>query len=171
MLAQCYDEGKENVLYYISRTMIGAEVNYSPMEKIFLTLVFAVQKLRHYLLSHQITVISKVGPLRYILSKSLLSGRLAKWAMLLAPFDIKFVPQKAVKGQVIADFLVAHPCPDKDEVPDDGVMLVETKSWQLYFDEAARNRGAGVGIVFVTPLEGLVPYSFSLLETCSNNVA
>jgi len=72
--------------------MVGAEVNYSSMEKICLPLVFAIQKLRHYLISHQITVISKADPLKYILSKSLLSGRLAKWAMLLALFDIKFVP-------------------------------------------------------------------------------
>ena len=119
--------------------MIGAEVNYSSMEKICLALVFAVQKLRHYLLSNQIIVISKADPLRYILFKSLLSGRLAKWAILLALFDIKFVPQKAVKGQVIVDFLAAHPCLDNDELPDDllddGVMLVETKPWQLYFGQ------------------------------------
>ena len=50
-------------------------------------------------------------------------------------------------------------------------MFVETKPWQLYFDGAARNKGVGVGIVFVTPSGGLVPYSFSLLKTCSNNVA
>ena len=155
MLAQNNDEGKENALYYISRTMVGAEINYSSMEKICLALVFAVQKLRHYLLSHQIMLISKADPLKYILSRHTLSGRLAKWAMLLAPFDIKFMPQKAVKGQAIADFLAAHPCPDNEELPDDlpdeEVMLAEIKTWQLYFDGAARSRGAGVGIVFVTP--------------------
>jgi len=52
-----------------------------------------------------------------------------------------------VKGQVIADFLVTHPCPNNEELPDDlpdkGVMLIEIKSWQLYFDGATRNRGAG----------------------------
>ena len=52
MLAQNNDEGKENALYYISRTLVGAERNYSAMEKICLALVFTVQKLRHYLLSH-----------------------------------------------------------------------------------------------------------------------
>jgi len=78
--------------------MVVVEVSYSSMEKIYLALAFAVQKLRHYLLFHHITVISKADPLRYILSKPLLSVRLAKWSMLLAPFDIKFVPQKAVKG-------------------------------------------------------------------------
>ena len=68
----------------------------------------------------------------------MLSGKLPKSAMLLAPFDIKFMPQKAVKGRVIVDFLAAHPCPDNDELPDelpdDGVMIIKTKSWQLYFD-------------------------------------
>jgi len=150
--------------------MVDAEVNYSAMEKICLALVFAVQKLRHYLLSHQITVISKKDPLRHIISQSVLSGRLAKWAMLLAPFDIKFVPQKAVKGQAIADFLTTHLCSDKEELPndlpDDRVMLVKTKSWQLYFDGAARSKGAGVRIVFITATRGLIPYSFSLIETC-----
>jgi len=124
MLSRCNDEGKENALYYISRTMVGAEVNYSSM---------VVQKLRHYLLSHHITVISRANPLRYLLSKPLLSRRLAKWDILLAPFDIKFMPQKAVMGQLIADFLATHPCPNNEELPDhlpdEGVMLIETKSW------------------------------------------
>ena len=87
--------------------MVGVEVNYSFMEKICLALVFTVQMLKHYLLSHQITVTSKANPLRYILSKPMLSGRLVKWAMLLASFDIKLMPQKAIKGEVIANFLTA----------------------------------------------------------------
>jgi len=33
MLAQNNDGGKENPLYYISRTMVGVEINYSSMEK------------------------------------------------------------------------------------------------------------------------------------------
>jgi len=70
--------------------------------------------------------------------------------MVSAPFDIQFMPQKAVKGQVVADFLAAHPCPDNEELPNDlpdnGVMLVETKLWQLYFDGAAMSGGDDIGI-------------------------
>jgi len=113
--------------------MVGAKINYFFMKKICLAIVFAVQKLQHYLLSHQIILISKADPLKYILSKPMLSRRLAKWAMLLAPFDIKFVPQKAVKGQAIDNFLATHLCSDNKELsndlPDDEVMLVETKLW------------------------------------------
>ena len=59
LLAQHNEEGKENALYYISRRLVGAEMRYSPIEKQYLALIFAVQKLRHYLLSHKITLISK----------------------------------------------------------------------------------------------------------------
>ena len=37
-----------------------------------------------------------------------LNSRLAKWAILLSQYDILFVPQKAVKGQALADFLATH---------------------------------------------------------------
>ena len=45
LLAQNNEEGKENALYYLSRTLVGAEHNYSPLEKVCLALIFVVQKL------------------------------------------------------------------------------------------------------------------------------
>ncbi|XP_062112651.1 uncharacterized protein LOC133823818 [Humulus lupulus] len=105
----------------------------------------------------------------------MLSGRLAKWPMILSKFEINFVPQKAIKGQALADFLAAHPIPDdvelREDLPDEEVFTVDTSSWQLYFDGAAKNSGAGAGIVFVTPSGGLIPYSFHILAICTNNVA
>jgi len=35
-------EGNERTLYYLSRTLIGVELNYSPVEKMWLPLVFAI---------------------------------------------------------------------------------------------------------------------------------
>src|SRR5204862_3338358 len=49
LLAQKSDEGHEQAIYYLSRTMVGAEHRYNPVEKKCLALVFAVQKTRHYL--------------------------------------------------------------------------------------------------------------------------
>ena len=54
LLAQENDEGKECALYYLSRTLNGAELNYTPIEKMCLALMFAIKKLRHYLQAHQI---------------------------------------------------------------------------------------------------------------------
>ncbi|CAL8157613.1 unnamed protein product [Prunus armeniaca] len=133
LLAQHNDDGKENALYYLSRTLVGAKQNYTPIEKVCLALVFAVQKLRHYILSHRVILISKADPLRYLMSKPVLSGRIAKWSLLLSEFEIKFVPQKAIKGQALADFLAAHPTPDNmelpDDLPDEEVFTTEALTW------------------------------------------
>ncbi|KAL6291692.1 hypothetical protein ACE6H2_009202 [Prunus campanulata] len=175
MLAQENEDGKENALYYLSRTLVGAEQNYTPIEKVCLALIFAVQKLRHYILSHGITLISKADPLKYLMAKPVPSGRLAKWSLLLSEFEIKYVSQKAIKGQALADFLAAHPVPDNmelsNDLPDEEVFSTEISPWQLYFDGAARKKGAGAGVVFITPSGGLIPYSFSLMTLCSNNIA
>jgi len=89
--------------------MIGAEHRYNPIEKECLALVFAVQKMRHYLVGQTVHVISKVNPLRLLMTKpSPLNGRLKKWAILLSQYEMQFLPQKAVKGQAVADFLAEH---------------------------------------------------------------
>ena len=59
-------------------------------------------------------------------------------------FDIRYVPQKVIKGQALADFLVEHPLPKdsplRDDLPDKPVYSVETSltnvSWNMYFDGA-----------------------------------
>ena len=40
-----------------------------------------------------------------------LNSRLANWVILLSQYDMAFVPQKTVKGQTLANFLVTHPVP------------------------------------------------------------
>ncbi|CAL8174674.1 unnamed protein product [Prunus armeniaca] len=41
----------------------------------------------------------------------------------------------------------------------------------MFFDGSARKDGAGAGVVFLSPERHVLPYSFSLSELCSNNVA
>lgn len=53
-----------------------------------MALIFAVQKLRHYMLSHKITLISKIDPLKFLMTRPAVTGRLARWAVLLLQFDI-----------------------------------------------------------------------------------
>ena len=176
LLAQENDNGKEGALYYLSRTLTGAELNYSPIEKICLALIFALQKLRHYLLAHSVRLISRADPLKYIMSKPVLTGRLAKWALMLQEFEITYVPQKAIKGQALADFLADHPVPNdweiSDDLPDEEVMTVNVSPpWEMYFDGSATKNGAGAGVVFITSDGDVVPYAFTLTQLCSNNMA
>ena len=101
---------------------------------------------------------------------------MAKWALLLQEFEIIYVPQKAIKGQALADFLANHPIPDDWELfydlLDEEVMLVEmSQPWKMFFDGVAQRDGAGARVVFVTPEGDILPYSFTLIKCCSNNVA
>lgn len=92
--------------------MVGAVLNYSPIENIYLALIFALQKLRHYLLTMMIHLISRVNPLKYIMSHPSVQGCIAKWTILLSKFDIHYVPQRAIKGQALVDFLATHLVPN-----------------------------------------------------------
>ena len=87
-----------------------------------------------------------------------------------------YIPQKSVKGQALADFLADHPIPNDweltDEFPDEDAMLIEVQPpWKMYFDGAAHCGGAGAGVVFITSQEEILPFSFTLKQCCSNNVA
>ncbi|KAG9442611.1 hypothetical protein H6P81_018465 [Aristolochia fimbriata] len=167
---------EKNARYTRSRTMVGAELNYSPIEKTCLTLIFAIQKLRHYLLAHSTNLISRADPLKFIMSRPMLSERLAKWALLLSEFEINFIPQKAIKGQGLANFLADHPILAEWEVSenlaDEEVFYIEVlPPWRMYFDGAARKNGAGAGVLFMSPNNDLMSYSFILSHCCTNNEA
>jgi len=85
LLTQKNDEGVEQAIYYLSRILIGAESRYNPVEKEYLALVFAIQKMRHYLVGQTIHIISRVNPLRILMTKpSSLNFRFANWAILLS---------------------------------------------------------------------------------------
>ena len=128
LLAQLDDVGKERAIYYISQTLVGYELNYTPIEKACLALVFATQKLQHYMLSHTVQLISKIDPLKYMLSCTVLTEGLAKWVMLLSEFDIQYIDIKAIKGQAIADHLANAPLvqdhPLIMEFPDEHLYLI-----------------------------------------------
>ena len=89
LLAQNSDQGHERVIYYMSRTMIGEEHRYNPVEKECLAQVFTVQKMRYYLVGQLIYVISRVNPLWILMTRPLLLNfRLAKWAILLSQYEM-----------------------------------------------------------------------------------
>ena len=93
-MAQEDEEGKERAIYYLSRTLIKYELNYSFMERACLAVVFSSQKLRDYMLMHKVKLIAKIDPLKYLLSKTALTGRIAKWVMVLSEFNIEYVDRK-----------------------------------------------------------------------------
>jgi hypothetical protein len=44
----------------------------------------------------------------------ILNGRIGKWILALSEFELKFESEKAIKGQIIADFITEHRDPSID---------------------------------------------------------
>ncbi|XXG62700.1 hypothetical protein AAC387_Pa05g1015 [Persea americana] len=185
LLAQENNGGKKATLYYLSRMLVGAEYRYSPVEKECLAVMFAIQKLRHYLLSNTVYLISRINLLKDLVTRAgSLNAQPTKWSILLSQFDIRYVPQKAIKGPALANFLTKHPLPKdsplRDDLLNEPVYSVETSSpnasWNMYFDGATRTNEkgkpiSGIGILFVSPDKYMTPHAFLLLEPCSNIAA
>ena len=74
---------KPHVIYYASRTLNSAQMNYTTTEKELLAVVFALDKFRSYLIDTFITVFTDHATLRYLLSKKDSKARLIRWILLL----------------------------------------------------------------------------------------
>ncbi|KAG9458111.1 hypothetical protein H6P81_002619 [Aristolochia fimbriata] len=177
-----YRKAFNRIKAYLAKTpmlidpIVGAEINHTPIEKICLALNFTIQKLQHYLLGYSTNLISRADLLKYIMLWPILSGLLAKWVLLLSEFEINFMPQRAIKGQALLNFLANHPVPAEWELIKEflnkEIFLVEIlPPWKMYFDWAARRNGVGAGVLFVSPKDDLLSYSFVLKQNCLNNVA
>ena len=78
-----------HVIYYASKTLSDAQLNYTTTEKELLAVVFALDKFRSYLLGSKIIIFSDHAALRYLLSKKDAKPRLIRWILLLQEFDFE----------------------------------------------------------------------------------
>jgi ribonuclease HI len=100
------------------------------------------------------------------LQKPILSGRLGKWAYALVEYDLKYELIRAMKGQVVADFIVDH------NIDVDGaVCLADVEVWKLFFDGSVCSQGQGVGCLIMSPHGIEYELSTHLEFGCTNNQA
>jgi hypothetical protein len=97
------ENGTEKLVYYVSRALRDAETRYSGAERACLALIYASQRLRHYFLAHKIQLMTKSHPIRSLLHKPVLSGRLAQWLLQLSQYEIITETPTTIKSQAIAD--------------------------------------------------------------------
>nr|GFB00827.1 reverse transcriptase domain-containing protein [Tanacetum cinerariifolium] len=95
-------------IYFISRALQGPELNYSPMKKLVLSLIFAAKRLQRYFQAHPIVVITD-QPIKQVMSRLDMAGRLQKWSIMPGEHNITYRPMTSVKGQILADFLIEMP--------------------------------------------------------------
>ena len=103
----------------------------------------ASRKLRPYFLAHSILVYTD-QPLKQVLQKMEVIGRMIRWVVKLKMFDITFGPRKAIKGQALAYFLVELTRPTVEPISDPAE---GRKHWMLMMDGSFTVNRCGVGII------------------------
>ncbi|CAL9017512.1 unnamed protein product [Prunus brigantina] len=173
--------GAQHPVFYTSKALLDAETRYPKMEKLIFSLVVSARKLRPYYQAHRIIVITEF-PLRSILHSPDASQRLMKWAIELSQYDLLYRPKTAIKAQALADFVVEFTPTAKEEkmVTKDKEKADDTSPtdsnlpndmWQLHVDGASNHKGAGAGVVIITPDGTLLEQAITLGFSASNNEA
>ncbi|GJR47971.1 reverse transcriptase domain-containing protein [Tanacetum coccineum] len=163
-------KGKQTPIRYVSRTLHEAERNYAPLKKLALCLLHLSRRLRRYFDAHPIRVITD-HPVKQILNKPEVSGKLAKHAVKLRVYNITYAPQNAIKGQVLAYFineiLVGTKHLEIYSMADEESL----KEWTLYTDGASSVKGVGAGLVLIDPSGTEYTYAIRLTFPSFNNEA
>ena len=102
-IAQDDQEGIERPVYYVSRKLKDAKTCYPRVERACLALIYAAQRLCHYLLAHTVQLLTKSHSIHSFLRCLVLSRRLAQWLLQLSEFEIIVITPIALRGQAIAD--------------------------------------------------------------------
>jgi ribonuclease HI len=127
-------------------------------------LIVSARRLRPYFQAHAIQVLTEY-PLKKILQKPDLSGRLVNWSVELGQFDIEFYPRTSIKGQVLTDFLLEFSNkPESEELP-------KKETWVAYVDGSSANWKSGVGVTLANPDGESFRYAIKLDFVTTNNEA
>ena len=103
------DEGEsDHVIAYASRTLKGAEKNYSTIERECLAIIFALKEFRQYIYGTEIILKTDHKPLESLMKHRDTSSRLIKWALKLQDHNIKII-YRSGKSNANADAMSRIP--------------------------------------------------------------
>src|ERR1700738_1920331 len=129
VLAQKVNGNIDSPIYYASRLLNQAEKNYSTTEREALAMVYSVNKFRHYLLANHFVFYVDHQALLYLINRPIISGRIARWMLLLQEYDFEIVYMPG-RRHVMADHLSRidngePPIGVNDQLPDANLFCME----------------------------------------------
>ncbi|CAN6576804.1 unnamed protein product [Malus baccata var. baccata] len=160
---------RPHVIYYASRTLNDAQLNYSTTEKELLAVVFALDKFRSYLIGTKVIVFTIHAALKYLLTKKEAKPRLIRWMLLLQEFDIE-IRDKNGSENVVADHLsrMVHneeSLPIVETFPDEQLLSIKCQNefQALSLGTKVINSGMMHGIDFMGPFPSSFGFMYILL--------
>ncbi|GAU45570.1 hypothetical protein TSUD_27710 [Trifolium subterraneum] len=96
-----------------------------------------------------------------LLARPDMVGRMLKWSLELAEFDISFESRKALKAQVLADFVAEMTTSTTSE----------KNKWTIFVDGSSNSQGSGAGIILENGDGVLIEVSLGLSFPTTNNQA
>ncbi|XP_070041455.1 uncharacterized protein [Nicotiana tomentosiformis] len=129
-------------IYYSSKTLNPAQMNYAATEKKFLAVVWAFDKFRSYLVGTKVIVYTNHSAILYLFEKKDAKPRLIRWVLLLQEFDLEIRDRKGTENQV-ADHLsrlenrnhVVEGGLIKETFPDERLLVITSSGapWYAYY--------------------------------------
>jgi len=99
--------------------------------------------MRAHLQSHPI-VVKTDYPIRKVLTKPDLAGRMIEWLVELFEFGISYEPREPIHSQQLADFVV-------ELSPEPTSANAQQAQWTIYVDRLSNTKGSGVRIILEGP--------------------
>lgn len=126
------EDKKPYAIYYISKKLSPAELNYTITEKEFLAVIHAANKFRHYITEYPVILYTDHFSIKYLANKPINNGRITRWMILLQESDIT-IKDRTGKENHVADFLSRMPKPVdaaavEDQFPDEHLFVVTVKT-------------------------------------------
>ena len=124
ILSQVKDD-KEFVVAYISKSLDERQQKYSVCELEALAIVWALQKLRHYLYGVHFVIKTDNIALCYLMKIKNQNGRLARWSLTLQSYDFT-IEYKSGKTHTNCDCISRYPYEKADpDIDDFNLLIVE----------------------------------------------
>jgi len=137
-----------HAIYYSSKVLNDAQINYATTEKEMLAIVYALEKFRSYLVGPKVIIYIDHVAIKYLLNKANSKPRLIRWILLLQEFDLVIKDKKGSKN-LVADHLsilvnkevTLKELEIRDEFPDESLFMVNERP---LFADLANFKATGI---------------------------
>jgi len=137
-----------HTIYYASKVLNDAHINYATTEKELLEIVFALEKFLSYLVGSKIAIYTDHATIKYLLHKSDSKPRLIRWILLLQEFDLVIKDKKGSENVVayhlsrlVNEDVTSKEAEIREKFPDESLFSIVGRPW---FADMANFKAGGV---------------------------